>query len=62
MILARLTQKKIDDNWANKTESSLQAIFQSWIPQTAASVGERLNILEMLTKLFPDIVWEICIE
>ena len=62
MILARLTQKIIDDNWANKTESSLQAIFQSWIPQTAASVGERLNILEMLTKLFPDIVWEICIE
>lgn len=61
-ILARLSGHKIDDNWANKPMESLQAIFRSWMPQTAASVDQRSNALEMLIKRFPDIGWEICIE
>ncbi|WP_095206133.1 HigA family addiction module antitoxin [Paenibacillus sp. O199] len=61
-ILAKLSRLKIDDNWANKPESSLQAIFRSWMPQTAASVEQRMKVLEMLTKRFPDVGWEICIE
>lgn len=61
-ILARLSRLKIDDNWANKPDASLQAIFRSWMPQTAASVEQRIKVLEMLTKRFPDVVWEICIE
>ncbi|MGC6584108.1 HigA family addiction module antitoxin [Paenibacillus sp. Dod16] len=61
-ILARLSQLKIDDNWANKPEASLQAIFRSWMPQTAASVEQRLKVLEMIIKRFPDVGWEICIE
>ena len=61
-ILARLSWQKIDDNWANKPEASLQAIFRSWMPQTAASMEQRIKALEMITKRFPDIGWEICIE
>lgn len=61
-ILARLSLKKIDDNWANKPEASLQAIFRSWMPQTAASVEQRIKVLEMLTKRFPNVGWSICIE
>jgi hypothetical protein len=61
-ILAQLSRPKIDDNWANKPDASLQAIFRSWMPQTAASVEQRVKMLEMLTKLYPDVVWEICIE
>ena len=61
-ILAQLSRPKIDDNWMNKPDASLQAIFRSWMPQTAASVEQRIKILEMLTKRFPDIGWEICIE
>lgn len=61
-ILAQLARQKIDDNWANKPEASLQAIFRSWMPQTAASVDQRGKALEMLTKRFPDVAWEICIE
>ena len=61
-ILAELSQSRIDDNWANKPTASLQAIFRFWMPQTAASVEQRAKALEMLTKRFPDVGWEICIE
>jgi len=32
------------------------------MPQTAASVEERIKILKTLTKRFPGVVWKICIE
>ncbi|MQA67265.1 MAG: HigA family addiction module antidote protein [Alphaproteobacteria bacterium] len=62
LILAQLARPKIDDNWANKPDASLQAIFRSWMPQTAASVEQRVKALEILTRHFPDVAWEICIE
>jgi hypothetical protein len=61
-ILAQLSRSKIDDNWMNKPDASLQAIFRSWMPQTAASVEQRGKALEMLIGRFPDVGWEICIE
>ncbi|MBB6465849.1 hypothetical protein HNQ96_001707 [Aminobacter lissarensis] len=61
-ILAQLSRPKIDDNWANKPDASLQAIFRSWMPQTAATVEQRIKALEILIKNFPDVGWEICID
>ena len=61
LILAQLSQRKINDNWMNKPDDSLQDIFRSWIPQTASSVGDRVKVLEMLNKRFPDIGWAICL-
>jgi len=61
-ILAQLSRPKIDDNWANKPDASLQAIFRSWMPQTAASVEQRVKALGTLTRRFPDVGWEICLE
>jgi addiction module HigA family antidote len=61
-ILAQLSRPKIDDNWGNKPDASLQAVFSSWMPQTAASVEQRVKALEMLTRRFPDVGWEICIK
>lgn len=61
-ILAQLSRLKIDDNWANKPDASLQAIFRSWMPQTAASVEQRVKALEMLIRNYPDVGWKICIE
>lgn len=62
VILAQLSWLKIDDNWVNKPENSLQAIFRSWMPQTAAILEQRIKVLEMITKRFPNVGWEICIE
>lgn len=61
-ILAQLSLQKIDDNWMNKPVASLQAIFRSWMPQTAASVEQRGKALERLINRFPNVVWEICNE
>ena len=61
LILAQLAQRKIDDNWGNKPGKSLQDIFRSWMPQTAAPVGDRVKVLEMLINRFPDIGWAVCI-
>ncbi len=61
-VLAQLSRPKIDDNWMNKPDASLQAIFSSWMPQTAASLEQREKALEMLTKRYPDVGWKICIE
>lgn len=62
LILAQLSEYKIDDNWANRPIASLQAILRSWMPQTAATVEQRIKALESLTKRYPDIGWEVCLE
>ena len=62
LILAHLSVTVIDDNWGNKPIASLQAIYRSWIPQTAASLEERMQALDTLIERFPDIGWQICIE
>jgi hypothetical protein len=60
-ILAKLSKIKIDDNWVNKPDHSLQAVFRAWMPQTAASLDDRKKALEVLTQKFPTIGWQICL-
>ena len=60
VILGQLSRTVIDDNWTNKPIASLEAIYRSWLPQTAASLEERVKALEELTRRFPDIGWQIC--
>jgi hypothetical protein len=61
LILAKLSQLKINDNWGNKPERSLQAIFRSWMPQTAATLEERKKALELLVHKYPAIGWDVCV-
>lgn len=61
-ILARLSQTKIDDNWANTPCGSLFAIFRARGPQTAASFDDRVRALEALCKDFPDVGWQLCVQ
>ena len=61
VMLAQLSKTAIDDNWINKPSASLDAVYRSWMPQTAASLKERMQALETLTNRFPDIGWQICI-
>ena len=61
-ILARLSEREIDDNWTNKPINSLAAIFRSWLPQTAAPLDDRIRALEALCRRRPDIGWQICIQ
>lgn len=61
-ILARLAQVEINDNWVNKPTRSLEAIFRAWMPQTAASHRQRVDLMKKLAEKFPDVAWKICIS
>lgn len=62
LILARLAEIEIDDNWVNKPIHSLQAIFRAWMPQTAASLEERVAMMKLLAEKFPAVAWKICVD
>ena len=62
VILARLSQTAIDDNWVNKPINSLSALFRAWLPQTAAPLDDRIRALETLCERSCDIGWQICTQ
>lgn len=59
-ILAQLSQIEIKDNWVNKPAHSLESVFRSWMPQTAASLQQRVGLLKQLIAKFPSVAWSIC--
>ena len=61
-ILASLSRLEIDDNWANRPTESLKEILRSWVPQTAASLQQRLATLKLLVREFPNVAWTLCID
>jgi addiction module HigA family antidote len=61
-VLARMSTIRIDDNWINKPESSLKAIFRWWMPQTAADVAQRCAVLENLARRHPAVGWRLCLD
>jgi addiction module HigA family antidote len=62
LILAQLSGVEIQDNLMNKPMHSLHSIFRAWMPQTAASLEQRLSALELLANKFPPAAWQICID
>lgn len=62
VLLAELSKAEIKDNWANTPLASLAGILRSWMPQTAASIEERVGVLRMLAKSYPDIGWQLCLD
>ena len=61
VLLADLSRTEINDNVVNKPGNSLASILRSWLPQTAASVDERIEVLKMLVERFPTIGWQLCL-
>ena len=61
LILAQMSTIAIDDNWVNKPINSLQSLYRSRLPRTAASLAERKRSLETLTTRFRDVGWQVCI-
>ena len=61
-ILAQLARTNIDDNFGETPFASLTSIYRSWLPQTSASLSDRIQGLRMLVRTFPDIGWRICMR
>jgi addiction module HigA family antidote len=62
ILLAKLAEIKISDNWTNKPENSLASIFRCWMPQTATPLEIRIQALELLTRRHPKVGWRICLN
>jgi hypothetical protein len=60
-IPARPAQVEINDNWANKPTHSLDSIFRAWMPRTAASHQQGVDLMKKLADRFPDVAWKICV-
>lgn len=60
-ILARLAQVEINDNWANKPAHSLESVFRAWMPQTAATHEQRVELMKKLAQRYPEVAWKLCV-
>ena len=58
-LLAKLAEIEPDDNLANKPSGSLQSIFRSWLPQTAAPLAHRIAAFDRLVERHPNVAWSI---
>lgn len=61
-ILGHLSQIEINDKWKNRPIESLISILNAVMPQTAASLEERLKAVTTLLNKFPTVGWKICIK
>jgi hypothetical protein len=61
-ILARLSVLDPGGTWSNRPKNSLQTIFLLWMPQTNASLAERLQVLDHLRKKEPFAAWELMLK
>ena len=61
-VLARLSCRKIEDNWVAKPWNTLLSLFRYWMPETAASVEQRTRALEGLVARHPEIGWSIALD
>lgn len=53
LILARLCAVEIQGNWGNNPQSSLLDLYRSWFPQTAATVDQRIAVIDDLIEHVP---------
>ena len=61
-VLARLAVLDPGGTWANRPSSSLRAIFLLWMPQTNATLAERLRVLDHLRKKEPSASWKLMLK
>jgi len=40
----------------------LHDIFRFWFPQTSATIEQRLEVLDVLSKRKPDVAWSLLVE
>ena len=61
-VLGALDRIDPDGRLANRPLRTLRSIFLPWLPQTAATVDERLAVLEAWADDQPDVVWKVLVS
>jgi hypothetical protein len=59
LCLARMVLFPLPHNMANNALNSLRSIFLTWLPQTLASVEQRLVAVKKVTEEYPDVGWRL---
>jgi len=62
ILLAKLDQLDPGGTWTNRARNSLRGLFFSWMPQTMASVGERIELLRILVRRTPEAAWRLLLN
>lgn len=58
-ILVKLTKFPVEGNWMNTPANTLLSLFRSWLPQTSTSLEKRINLLDRVVLLNPDVGWKL---
>ncbi len=58
-ILARLAVLDPGGKWANRPDASLRSIFLMWLPQTHATLEQRVKVIDRLLKVEPKAAWNL---
>jgi len=59
LILAKLSETKLEGNWGNTPLNSLLDLYRSWFPQTGATIRQRIAALDVLIKRAPDATYKL---
>ena len=59
LLLAHLSHIEIKGNWGNSPKRTLLSLFRAWCPQTAATVDQRIAVLDLLIRNEPDIAFDL---
>ncbi len=59
LILARLTHVPYNNRWSNTPGRSLLGLFRAWLPQTAAELPQRLQVLDLIVQRYPDAAFDV---
>ena len=59
LSLARLARLGDSSRVVNQALSSLHGIFRAFFPQTAASVAQRLEVIDLLRRREPSLAWNV---
>lgn len=62
LILAQLCHVPMKGNWGNKPSASLLGLYRSWFPQTAASLSDRIKVLQLLIGKEPEVAFCLLVE
>ncbi|MGE0627775.1 MAG: hypothetical protein AB7O43_08100 [Hyphomicrobiaceae bacterium] len=58
-ILAELSKLPLPDRLGNRPSESLLGLFRTWLPQTAAPIGQRIEALNWLVTAEPEVASRI---
>ena len=62
VLLGKLAELEPNDNLVNKPSESLLSLLGCWMPQTAASLEQRIGAFDLLVAHLPKIAWQVAVS